>query len=121
MPLHVSTATPEAIATTLESSPCQKPSYLVVYASLMDGRSWCGDCRDAETFVNAKFADSPHVVTVVYAGQREEWRQTDNPWRQAPFSITALPTIVKVLDEKWEYLVEGDVYDQEKLDAFVKA
>jgi hypothetical protein len=24
------------------------------------------------------------------------WRKADNPWRQAPFSVTNLPTIIKV-------------------------
>jgi hypothetical protein len=24
------------------------------------------------------------------------WRKVDNPWRQAPFSVTNLPTIIKV-------------------------
>ena len=71
MPLQVSTESPAAVAESLQLSST-KPSFLVVYASLTNGRSWCGDCRQAEPFVNAKFADSPDVVKVVYAGQRDE-------------------------------------------------
>ncbi|KAJ0148858.1 hypothetical protein CTA2_627, partial [Colletotrichum tanaceti] len=47
------------------------------------------------------------------------WRTKENPWRQAPFNVTNLPTLIKVSGEKWEQLVEADVYDQKKLDAFV--
>ncbi|TVY14408.1 Thioredoxin-like protein Clot [Lachnellula arida] len=120
MPLQVSTESPSAIAQSLESSS-SKPSFLVVYASHVDGRSWCGDCREAEPLVDAKFADRADDVKVVYAGQKDEWRQAENPWKQAPFSVTNLPTLIKVTGNasKWERLVEEDVYNQKKLDAFV--
>ncbi|TVY55003.1 Thioredoxin-like protein Clot [Lachnellula cervina] len=95
MPLHVSTESPSAIAQSLESSS-SKPSFLVVYASHVDGKSWCGDCRDAEPLVDAKFADRAYDVKVVYAGLKDEWRKADNPWKQAPFSVTNLPTLIKV-------------------------
>lgn len=71
MPLHVSTESPSAIAQSLESSS-SKPSFLVVYASHVDGKSWCGDCRDAEPLVDAKFADRAYDVKVVYAGLKDE-------------------------------------------------
>ncbi|KAF4633760.1 hypothetical protein G7Y89_g4356 [Cudoniella acicularis] len=119
MPLQVTSETPSAIASSLKSSP-SKPAFLVVYASLTDGRSWCGDCRRAEPFVNAKFGGADDIVRVVYAGQRDEWRKQDNPWRLEPFLVTNLPTLIKVTEEgKWEKLVEGDVYDQKILDVFV--
>jgi hypothetical protein len=73
MPLLTTDLKPAALAETLQSdAKTDKPSFLVVYASLTDGRSWCGDCRAAESFVNAKFANSDEVVRVVYAGQRDE-------------------------------------------------
>jgi uncharacterized protein (DUF736 family) len=71
MTLQVSNESPSAVAEALKSGP-SKPSFLVVYASLTNGRSWCGDCRNAEPFVNKKFADNPDVVRVVYAGQSHE-------------------------------------------------
>jgi hypothetical protein len=72
MPLQISSETPENLAKALDASPT-KPTYLVVYASLTDGRSWCGDCRNAEPFVNAKFGESGETAKVVYAGQRHEY------------------------------------------------
>jgi hypothetical protein len=72
MPLHFSTDSPEDVAKALSSNPT-KPAYLVVYASAVDGRMWCGDCRDAEPFVNAKFGDSGETATVVYAGSKPEY------------------------------------------------
>lgn len=79
MPLQVSTESPAAIAEALRSSG-SKPSFLVVYASLReDGKSWCGDCRDAEPLVNAKFADKAEVVKVAYAGQKTEYVSFGSP------------------------------------------
>ncbi|KAG4441430.1 hypothetical protein IFR05_003117 [Cadophora sp. M221] len=121
MPLKVSSESPSELAASLKAGATpSKPAFVVVYASLVNGKSWCGDCRDAESFVNSKFASGEDVVKVVYAGQRDEWRKQDNPWRVAPFKITNLPTLVKVTAEgNFEKLVEADVYNQRKLDAFV--
>jgi len=72
MPLQTSTEPPTVIAESLRSSG-SKPSFLVVYASLReDGKSWCGDCREAEPLVNAIFADGADLVKVVYVGQKPE-------------------------------------------------
>lgn len=73
MPLKVSSESPSELAASLKASAtASKPSFVVVYASLVNGKSWCGDCRDAESFVNSKFASGEDVVKVVYAGQRDE-------------------------------------------------
>ncbi|KAH8784556.1 hypothetical protein F5882DRAFT_404496 [Hyaloscypha sp. PMI_1271] len=119
MPLKFTTESLEDVAKNL-SLASVKPVYLVVYASAVEGRMWCCDCRDAEPFVNAKFGDSGKTATAVYAGSKPEWKSPNNVWKQEPFLVTALPTIIKVkADGKWERLVEDDVYDQAKLDAFV--
>jgi hypothetical protein len=72
MPLQLSSDSPEDVAKALNTNS-SKPAYLVVYASVVDGRMWCGDCRDAEPFVNAKFGKSGKTATVVYAGSKPEW------------------------------------------------
>jgi hypothetical protein len=73
MPLKTTTESPSAVATWLKStSTPTKPSFLVVYASLTNGRSWCGDCREAESYINSKFASGEEEIKVVYAGQRDE-------------------------------------------------
>jgi hypothetical protein len=71
MPLHFSSESPEKVAEALKSTST-KPVYLIVYASAIDGRMWCGDCRDAEPFVNAKFGEKGESATVVYAGLKPE-------------------------------------------------
>jgi hypothetical protein len=112
MPLKFSTESLEDVAKNL-SLASVKPAYLVVYASAVEGRMWCSDCRDAESFVNAKFGDSGKTATAVYAGLKPEWvfailfvvfwpdemnrwKSPDNVWKQEPFLVTALPTIIKV-------------------------
>lgn len=74
MPLKASSESPSEIETFLKSNArVSKPSFLVVYASLgANGKSWCGDCRDAESFVNRKFSEAEDVVKIVHAGQRDE-------------------------------------------------
>ncbi|PVH78163.1 hypothetical protein DL98DRAFT_516984 [Cadophora sp. DSE1049] len=140
MPLKVSSESPFELEASLKASAtASNPAFAVFYASLVNGKSWCGDCRDAESFVNRKFASGEEVVKIVYAGQRDEWRKQDNPWKAAPFKITNLPTLVQVTADgvsevslhdfsehglltkiqKVEKLVETDVYNQRKLDAFV--
>ena len=75
MPLQISTNSPIALASALQTGAAAtaKPAYLVVYASLTNGKSWCGDCRDAEPLVQKKFEGGDQIVTVIYAGQRDEY------------------------------------------------
>ncbi|WDK20227.1 hypothetical protein CGRA01v4_11515 [Colletotrichum graminicola] len=123
MPIITTKEPASAVAESLKAEASEaKPAYLVVYASHRNGRSWCGDCTAAEPYIEKKFGGNEHTVRVVYAGLPEEWRTKENPWRQAPFNVTNLPTLIKVSGEKrqkWEKLVEADVYDQKKLDGFV--
>lgn len=50
----------------------QAPHFLVVYASIVNGRSWCGDCIRAEPLLQDKFpAGEQTRLTVQYAGDRE--------------------------------------------------
>jgi hypothetical protein len=70
------------------------------------------------------------------ANEESRWKSPENIWKREPFLVTALPTIIKVtadgvstmdavgaiitdLGQRWERLVEEDVYDQAKLNAFV--
>jgi hypothetical protein len=80
--------------------------------------TWCYHIRDSDS------SDS-----------KARWRDPTNPLRKSPFMIERLPTIVKVAEAvegisqcwidddadnmEWTRLVEGDCYDQQKLDAFV--
>ncbi|KAB2569383.1 hypothetical protein BFW01_g984 [Lasiodiplodia theobromae] len=128
MPLTESTASPKELAETLKNDAKDSgaSSFVAVYASHVatpagGSQSWCGDCIAAEPLVEKKFGGKfGEKCWVVWAGDKAEWRTPDNVWRKAPFSITNLPTLIKVTPEgKWEKLVEGDVYNQRKLDAFV--
>lgn len=71
MPLQPTPESPTTLATSLLSAP--KPAFLIVYASKIDGRMWCGDCRAAEPLVSEKFADAEQVVKIVYAGEKLEY------------------------------------------------
>jgi hypothetical protein len=73
---------------------------------------------------------SPLQGTVVYVGQREEWNETTNPWRQAPFNVERVPTILKVEPgdapvaervAKARHIVEADILFPATFKAFLEA
>lgn len=72
MPLKQATLPSDELAKSLveQAASTQEPQYLVVYASLVRGKSWCPDCQDAEPFVNKKFAGKD--AQLIYAGSVSE-------------------------------------------------
>lgn len=65
---------PKAVADSLtaQAAASNTPQFLMVYASIIDGHSWCGDCRRAEPLIQKKFPyNEPTRLTTVYAGGRE--------------------------------------------------
>lgn len=49
------------------------PQFLMVSATLINGKSWCGDCRKAEPLIEKKFPGAEAArLTVQYAGEPEK-------------------------------------------------
>lgn len=72
--LKMSSTKPQAVADAIaaRAAASQTPQFLVVYASIVNGKSWCGDCIAAEPLLNKKFAgEEAERLTVHYAGDRE--------------------------------------------------
>ncbi|PQE06968.1 Thioredoxin 5 protein [Rutstroemia sp. NJR-2017a WRK4] len=119
------TTDPQTLSQTLPTN--SKPQYLIFFASLVppNNQSWCGDCRNAEQpllkYLGGQVLEEERV-RLVYVGDRERWRSTSprNEWKDEPWGIEKLPTVVKVTKEGWEKLVEEDCYDEGKLRAFVE-
>lgn len=84
----------------VEAPPTSTDAHYVVYfASPENGQSsWCPDCRNALPALKNVFgADSAPSAYVIQAGTRAEWRgNPNNKWRNAPYNIDCLPTIVRV-------------------------
>ncbi|KAF8140521.1 hypothetical protein EV363DRAFT_1151665 [Boletus edulis] len=61
---------------------------------------WCPDCRAVEDLIRKTFGSEqdPPSAVIVYVGQRSEWKAPDNVFRQDPWKVTTIPTIIK-LDE----------------------
>ncbi|EPE27684.1 Thioredoxin-like protein [Glarea lozoyensis ATCC 20868] len=118
---HSSTTTPHSLSTSLSKTP-EDTKYIIFYASInpSTGKSWCGDCRDAEPLIERRFAEEGRDVEVVFVGVKTVWRDPENVWKKKPFAVEKLPTLLKITGDKWDKLVEADVYDQAKLDAFLK-
>lgn len=68
---------PNAVANSIaaQAAAAQTPHFLYVAASIIDGRSWCGDCRTAEPLIQKHFpggsgsgSGQPRRLTVQHAG-----------------------------------------------------
>ncbi|TRM65037.1 hypothetical protein BD626DRAFT_567891 [Schizophyllum amplum] len=102
----------------LEAAP---EEYFIFYSSVVDGKMWCPDCRDVEGRVNATFtgAKAPSAL-IVFVGDRPKWKSQDNVYRQAPYTISGVPTLLKLEDGKEvARLVEGDILTS-KLDELLE-
>lgn len=61
-----------ADAVAAQAAATKAPHFLIVYASIVGGKSWCGDCVAAEPLIQEKFSgDEAPRLTVQYAGDRE--------------------------------------------------
>lgn len=70
----MSPGAPKEIADSVaaQAAATETPHFLIVYASVVGSKSWCGDCVAAEPLINQKFAgDEARKLTVQYAGDRE--------------------------------------------------
>ncbi|WOO82161.1 Thioredoxin domain-containing protein 17 [Vanrija pseudolonga] len=95
----------------------EAPKFLVFFSSKVDGRLWCGDCRNTEHVVQETFggADKPKAV-LYWVGDKTEWKNPENQAR-TEWKITNIPTIVR-LDESGKEvarIVEDDLLDAAKL------
>lgn len=74
--------------------------YIIFYSSVVDGELWCPHCRNVENRVRDTFsgADAPALL-VVYVGDRPSWKTPEAAYRKAPWSVTGVPTLIKLDSE----------------------
>jgi len=95
--------------------------FIIFYASKVNGEMWCPDCRRVEGFVKETFSDTGPDGLIVYVGTRSEWKSLGNKYRQDPWKITNVPTIVKV-ENGSEVGRLGDHHEiEERLVTFVQS
>ncbi|KAJ7193333.1 hypothetical protein GGX14DRAFT_589131 [Mycena pura] len=94
MPLHV--VDPSDYVSLLE----RPEEYIIFYASVENGKMWCGDCRAVDDVVQKTFAPNGPAAAIVYVGSKPEWKAEDNVFRGEPFKVTDVPTIVKLKEKK---------------------
>jgi hypothetical protein len=61
-----------------------------------------------ESLVKETFSESGPSALVVYTGNRDQWKSKANIWRQEPWNITSVPTIVKLKNGKEESRLVDD-------------
>lgn len=116
MPLYTADGSIDHLS--LQTVPEQ---FVIFYSSVVDGKLWCPDCRDVDPLVNEIFSpeDGPPAL-VVYVGNRQQWKTPDNIWRQEPWNVTGVPSIVQIKDGKPAARLVEDEIVESRLKAFVK-
>ncbi|GAA5884565.1 hypothetical protein JCM6882_005301 [Rhodosporidiobolus microsporus] len=121
---------PQAVLSQIPSSTSSSsPHYLIFFSSLDEntGKPWCPDCADVQGEVEKLVPEKQS--TLVFVGSRNEWKTPDNPFRQAPFNVSKIPTIIKVTEggdavtsslDSAQRLIEADLRDPAKFQAFVQ-
>ncbi|KAM0788351.1 hypothetical protein ACM66B_001492 [Microbotryomycetes sp. NB124-2] len=129
--LPPSSQSPESVLDAVPpSTSSSNPHFLILFASVdpQTGQSWCPDCRDVEPAIEKHVPQQRS--TLVYVGQRNEWKTPDNAYRKA-FGISAVPTIIRLESgdkanltsqiSSAQKLVEGEILDESRLKEFLKA
>jgi len=103
----------------------EKKTFLALFKGAVDshGQSWCSDCVAAEPTIKsvllplAKKKNIP--VYTVDVGQREEWKDKQNPLRvHSGLKVDCVPTAIFVHDGvARERLREGDLTNRELIEA----
>ncbi|TFK30947.1 hypothetical protein FA15DRAFT_699361 [Coprinopsis marcescibilis] len=112
MPIYF--ADPSIDPVSLQSVPEQ---FLIFYSSVVNGEMWCPDCRAVDSLIQETFGPDGPTALIVYTGTRQQWKTPANIFRQEPWNITGVPSVVRVKDG--ERLVESQV-TQERLAELVK-
>ncbi|GAA5869026.1 hypothetical protein JCM3774_002452 [Rhodotorula dairenensis] len=120
---------PQAILDRAKGATADKPHFLVFFASIDEhtGKPWCPDCSEVQQEVERLVPEQNS--TLVFVGDRTEWKKPDNAFRQKPFNISKIPTIIRVqggadnvaasLDSA-PRLIESELRDRSKFEEFVK-
>ena len=91
--------------------------FLLFYASLIKGKSWCPDCIAADPIIdrNMKYLnlnDNNDTFITVYVGDRATWKDSNHILRHdSRFNVTGVPTILLYDNNKKQRLVELECHN----------
>lgn len=108
-----------------QSQSSRRPVFVLVEGSKdsVTGRSWCGDCVDAEPIIDRVFTDY-HTADIVRAFvSRDSYKSsTPHPYKtDALLKVQRIPTLYKLVDGAVVgQLVETELHDEERVRKFVR-
>jgi len=99
--------------------------FLVFFSSRLPESDllWCPDCVAVEHLIRNTFdSENGLSAALVYVGQKSEWKTHDNVFRNEPWKVTAIPTIIKLNEagEEIGRLVDGQNSIPEELSSFIQ-
>lgn len=83
------------------SDELQNLMLLFVASDAPDSKeSWCSDCRNSKPIVdktiqNFQFNDRL-ILAIIQVGQREQWKNEDNPYRKHELQVRAVPSLISL-------------------------
>ncbi|PPQ66376.1 hypothetical protein CVT26_011095 [Gymnopilus dilepis] len=95
--------------------------FVVFYSSVVNGEMWCPDCRQVEGIVKEVFSGNGPDALIVYVGDRTQWKKPDNIYRQEPWHISNVPTIIRLKDGKEDGRLSDEKQILSQLKTFVKS
>lgn len=81
-----------------------KRIFLLFYANLIDGKSWCPDCVAAKPIIddNMKYLEkNSDTFITVYVGDKPTWKDPEHVLRHDDrFKVTGVPTLMLYKTDK---------------------
>ncbi|KAJ5701436.1 hypothetical protein N7488_008984 [Penicillium malachiteum] len=119
--------TPPASAQLLDLPEISSAKFFIAFVSSDDPvtkQPWCPDVRAALPHIDAAFsAETAPTVAIVPVGQKPEWRDPKNVYREN-WNIQNVPALVRFerVDNEISAtgkLIEGEILDKAKLESFL--
>jgi len=108
------------VMNSLAGPTAPKYTFLIFYASVVDGQMWCSDCRRVEPLLTEAFdgLDKPKAI-IYWVGTKPEWKTPLNRAR-IDWKVDEVPTILRIVDGREEArIVNGEIDDPERLHLFI--
>ncbi|WWC73593.1 uncharacterized protein I206_107565 [Kwoniella pini CBS 10737] len=74
-----------------------KPTFLIFYSDIENGKMWCPHCRDVEGIIKSNFEgkSKPNGI-ITYIGPYSGWKNVPSHPARLKYGVRFVPTIIKL-------------------------
>ncbi|WVF68398.1 hypothetical protein IAT40_003163 [Kwoniella sp. CBS 6097] len=98
-----------------------KPTFLIFYSSVEDGKMWCPHCRDVQGIIKSAFQGSskPNGV-ITYIGSFAQWKHVPSHPARLKYGVRFVPTVIRLENGKETARVEkAGILDSDGFEKFL--